>query len=42
MTAIQRRINRVTGVSGRGGRRAISNRIQTVMRARAALSLIHI
>lgn len=33
MTAMQKRINRMTGVSSRGARRAISNRIQSAMRA---------
>lgn len=36
MSAIQRRINRITGVSGRGGRRAASRRVQSAMRARAS------
>lgn len=36
MTAIQRRINRVTGAAGRGGRRTASRRVQGAMRARAS------
>lgn len=36
MTAIQRQINRVTGVSGRGGRATASRRVQSSMRARAS------
>nr|DAO27711.1 MAG TPA: hypothetical protein [Caudoviricetes sp.] len=36
MTDMQRRINRVTGVSGRGGRVTASRRIQSAMRARAS------
>lgn len=38
MTAIQRLINRVTGVSGRGGRVTASRRVQSAMRARASMS----
>jgi hypothetical protein len=36
MTAMQRQINRITGVSGAGGRRTASRRVQSAMRARAA------
>lgn len=36
MTAMQRQINRVTGVAGAGGRRAASRRVQSSMRARAS------
>lgn len=36
MTAMQRRINRITGVSGRGGRATASRRVQSSMRATAS------
>nr|DAQ66268.1 MAG TPA: hypothetical protein [Caudoviricetes sp.]DAZ09267.1 MAG TPA: hypothetical protein [Caudoviricetes sp.] len=36
MTAMQRRINRATGVSGAGARRRESRRVQSSMRARAS------
>lgn len=38
MTAMQRLINRITGVSGAGGRRTASRRVQSAMQARAANS----
>lgn len=38
MTAIQRRINRITGVSGRGGRVTASRRVQASMRASASMT----
>lgn len=38
MTALQRQINRLTGVSGRGGRVTAARRMQSAMRARAAAS----
>ena len=36
MTAIQRRINAVTGVSGRGSRSQASRRVRSAMLARAS------
>lgn len=36
MTAMQRRINRATGVAGAGARARESRRVQSAMRARAS------
>lgn len=38
MTAIQRMINRITGVSGAGGRMTASRRVQSAMQTRASNS----